>query len=229
MAKPKNKRLYPSILYPSYVHLIRLRESILNAVSTYNTKGKQSVLLDFGCGDMPYKEIVEPIVGKYVGADLSLNPSADVHFDFDSKTTLPSEYADLILSSQVLEHVDEVELYLQECHRLIKKDGHVILSTHGYWVYHPTPGDYWRWTSKGLRRTIEKAGFEIVEFKGVMSVSASGLQLFQDGIISSFKNKYIIGGLAFIFQSLILFFDKISSSEKRDIDASLYVVVARRK
>jgi hypothetical protein len=69
----------------------------------------------------------------------------------------------------------------------------------------------------------------VLEFKGVMSVSASGLQLFQDGIISSFKNKYIIGGLALIFQSLILFFDKISSSEKRDIDASLYVVVARRK
>lgn len=229
MSKPKNKRLYPSILYPSYVHLTRLKEAILSAVTRYNTKGKETLLVDFGCGDMPYKEIIEPVIGKYVGADLSLNPAADVHFDFDSKTTLPGEYADLILSSQVLEHVDEVEQYLKECHRLLKKDGHIVLSTHGYWVYHPTPGDYWRWTSKGLKRTIEKAGFEIVEFKGVMSVSASGLQLFQDAIISGFKNKYIIGGLALIFQSLILFFDKISSAEKRNIDASLYVVVARRK
>src|SRR3546814_1646938 len=91
------------------------------------------------------------------------------------------EYADIVLSNQVLEHVDSPQGYLEEARRLMKPDGVLLLSTHGYWFYHPTPNDYWRWTSAGLRKTMEASGFEIVEFTGIMGLISSGLQLFQDG------------------------------------------------
>ncbi|GAA4784219.1 hypothetical protein GCM10023231_09870 [Olivibacter ginsenosidimutans] len=108
-------------------------------------------LVDFGCGDMPYYEVIKPLVREYVGVDLKMNPLAHHHIDFDSKTSLPSEFTDIILSNQVLEHVDSPEGYLDEAWRLLKPEGTLILSTHGYWYYHPTPNDYWRWTSAGLQ------------------------------------------------------------------------------
>jgi SAM-dependent methyltransferase len=178
---------------------------------------------------MPYKELFSPYVSKYVGADLNLNPKADVHFDFNSKTDLSDQYADLILSSQVLEHVDDVDSYLSESYRLLKDNGYLILSTHGYWIYHPTPGDYWRWTASGLQKTIEKHGYEIVEFTGIMGLMASGLQLFQFGLVSKFKNKYLVGATNYFFQRLVMFFDKFSSDKDRQIDASLYILVAQKK
>src|SRR3546814_579539 len=147
----------------------------LQLLEKYNTKKKDSLLLDFGCGDMPYREVIEPKVGRYLGVDLEMNPRAEHHIDFDSKTSLPGEYADIVLSNQVLEHVDSPQGYLEEARRLMKPDGVLLLSTHGYWFYHPNPNDYWRWTSAGLRKTMEASGFEIVEFTGIMGLISSGL------------------------------------------------------
>jgi SAM-dependent methyltransferase len=192
------------------------------------TNQNQKLLLaDFGCGDMPYREVIEPLVGKYLGIDLAMNPKAEHHIDFDSKTTLPDNYADIVLSNQVLEHVDTPSGYLQEAFRILKPGGSMIISTHGYWFYHPTPNDYWRWTSAGLRKTIEAEGFEINSFYGIMGLSASGLQLFQDGICVKLP-KFLVPPFALVMQTLIILFNKINSQEQRDRDGAIYVIVARK-
>jgi SAM-dependent methyltransferase len=223
-----NDRLHPTIFNTRYVHLKKLRNQTLKTIEDLTVRDKKMLLVDFGCGDMPYRSVIEPHVGKYLGVDLDLNPKAEHHIDFDSKTTLPDNYADIILSNQVLEHVDSPEGYLQEALRILKPGGTIILTTHGYWFYHPTPNDYWRWTGSGLRRTVEKEGFQVTSFFGIMGLAASGLQLFQDAFGNKLPKypKYI---LAFIMQPLILLFDKMHSQEQRNRDASLYVVVAKKK
>lgn len=222
-----NYRLNPTRTSSRYVHLTRLRNTTLAYLKDFIQPEKKNLLVDFGCGDMPYKSIVSPLVSTYLGVDLKLNPEADHHIDYNSKTTLPDEFADIILSNQVLEHVDSPESYLQEAHRLLKKDGFMVLSTHGYWLYHPTPYDYWRWTSAGLRKVIEKEGFEIVRFEGIMGLTASGLQLTQDGLIYKMP-KFMRPVFAFIMQQLVLLFDKVHSQEQRNKDASLYILVAKK-
>lgn len=222
-----NYRLHPSLFSTRYLHLRELKKHTLEMLRRYNPKGRESLLLDFGCGDMPYREVIELKVGKYEGVDLEMNPAAEHPIDFDSKTTLPDEYADIILSNQVLEHVDSPGGYLQEARRLLKPDGIMILSTHGYWFYHPTPNDYWRWTSAGLRKTIEAEDFEIVEFRGVMGLVSSGLQLFQDGLGNKMP-KPVKAVWALIMQTLIRGADKLNSQKQKDRDASLYIVVARK-
>ena len=222
-----NYRINPPISSSRYFHLIRLRNKTLSYLKDYIDPKKKNILLDFGCGDMPYKELISPMVNFYLGVDLKINPIADHHIDFNSKTTLPDEHADIILSNQVLEHVDSPESYLQEAHRLLKKDGFILLSTHGYWFYHPTPFDYWRWTSAGLRKTIEKEGFEIVRFEGIMGLTASGLQLTQDGLMHKMPG-FLRPVFSFIMQRLIFLFDKVHSQEQRNKDASLYILIARK-
>src|ERR1700712_5038629 len=222
-----NDRLYPSIFNPRYVVLTQLRDATVKKIEELTANNKDFVLIDFGCGDMPYKPVIEPHVGKYLGVDLEMNPKADHHIDFDSKTTLPDNYADIILSNQVLEHVDTPSGYLQEAYRILKPGGTLICTTHGYWFYHPTPNDYWRWTSAGLRKTIEAEGFTINSFFGIMGLAASGLQLLQDAIILKLP-KFLAPPFAFVMQLFIRLFDKIHTQQQRDRDASLYVVVAKK-
>lgn len=222
-----NDRLNPNIFHTRYIHLKRLRDKTLKSLSEITGGGSNLILVDFGCGDMPYRSVIEPTVGKYIGVDLAINPQADHYIDFDSKTTLPDNYCDIILSNQVLEHVDSPHGYLSEAYRLLKPGGNAIFTTHGYWYYHPTPNDYWRWTSAGLKKTIVAEGFKIKSFYGIMGLAASGLQLFQDALLLKMP-KFIKPVWAFIMQSLIYLFDKINTQQQRDRDASLYVVVVTK-
>jgi len=222
-----NDRLQPSLFHPRYVHLTHLRDATLKTIYQLTADKKDLLLVDFGCGDMPYRSVIEPHVGKYLGVDLEMNPKAEHHIDFDSKTTLPDNYADIVLSNQVLEHVDSPSGYLKEALRILKPGGSIILTTHGYWYYHPTPNDYWRWTSAGLRKTVEDSGFRVRSFHGIMGLAASGLQLLQDAIINKLP-KFLVPPFAFVMQLKIRLFNKMNSQPQRDRDASLYVVIAQK-
>jgi SAM-dependent methyltransferase len=222
-----NSRLNPTIFHTRYVSLSQLRDETVKQIKILTDTNKEQLLVDFGCGDMPYRSVIEPLTGKYLGVDLEMNPKAEHHIGFDSKTTLPDNYCDIVLSNQVLEHVDTPSGYLHEALRILKPGGFLLISTHGYWFYHPTPNDYWRWTSAGLRKTIEAEGFVIKSFHGIMGLAASGLQLFQDGICVKLP-KFLVPPFALVMQALVSLFNKINSQEQRDRDGAIYVIVAQK-
>ena len=224
-----NWRLYPSIFNSRRFALSRTTRAIKEIINHYLSNSKKFNLVDYGCGDMPYKPLFEPYVKKYIGADLSINQLAEIKFNTEGKIDLQSDYADVVLSTQVLEHVENPEHYLNECFRILKNNGLLILSTHGYWIYHPTPNDYWRWTSSGLKKILMKAGFEISSFKGIVSRPSIGIQLLQDSLIFKIP-KFLIPFIAFPSQILMFILDKILSSQKsRDADAGIYITVCKAK
>jgi len=141
--------------------------------------GSAARLLDLGCAQRPYKRLL-PAGVEYVGADLPGNPLADVVLTPEGTVPLPDASFDVVLSTQVLEHVLDPGSYLAECRRLLRVGGSLVLSTHGIMYYHQDPEDYWRWTSVGLARTVEAAGLRVVEQRGILGLAATGLQLFQD-------------------------------------------------
>jgi len=222
-----NYRLNPNIFSTRFLVLKYLRDATLSALRNLSGNKRELILADYGCGDMPYRPIIEPLVKCYLGIDLKSNPLAEFPIDFDSKISMEDSKVDLVLSNQVLEHVESPIGYLSEALRILKPGGSLILSTHGYWLYHPTPNDYWRWTSAGLKMEIEKAGFEIQSFYGILGLSASGLQLFQDGICVKLP-KILTYPIALFMQSIIFLFDKINSQEQRNRDAAVYILVAKK-
>jgi len=204
---------------------------MLTIAEKYLTKGSGFILVDYGCGTMPYRPIFEPYVAQYIGVDLPGNEHADFYTEPSGKVRLPNGFADVILSTQVLEHVEQPMEYLRECYQLLKPGGLLILSTHGYWMYHPDPRDLWRWTSDGLKQILQKAGFQIVEFQGLMGLAATGLQLLQDGLMPKVP-RFVRSGFAFLMQRLIIIIDKLSdASDKsgRDKDACIFIVVAKKE
>ena len=186
----------------------------------------QARLLDYGCADVPYRGFFPSDV-EYVGADIAGNPSASLELRPDG--SLPSEDAsfDLVLSTQVLEHVAEPELYLSECFRVLRPGGQLLLSTHGIMVYHPDPVDLWRWTCEGLDRAVRNAGFEVLRFEGVMGLAATGLQLIQDAVYWRLPRR-LRHALALCLQSLIALVDRIEGAESRRTNALVFILVARK-
>jgi SAM-dependent methyltransferase len=124
------------------------------AKRAYDDFGRYRVL-DVGSGIKPYAPFFEPYVDAYVGVDLE-NPAADLE---GSAEALPVEDGtfDLVLCTQVLEHVGDPALAVRELHRVTAPGGRVLASTHGVQVYHPAPTDYWRWTHAGLERMFERS------------------------------------------------------------------------
>jgi len=223
-ASTPSDRLYPSRSSGRYYVLNKLRSHLEFVVNKYLREKKDLVLVDFGCGSMPYRSLFEPYVASYLGVDLPGNEKADLIISPDYELQLPKNYADIVLSTQVLEHVDTPLAYLDCCYRTLKPGGILILSTHGCWVYHPDPQDYWRWTSGGLRKILAESGFRIEGIHGLVGLAPTGMQLFQDALIPRIPpliRPLFVG----VFQLFIALLDKIHSSAERDEDACLFVSV----
>lgn len=147
-------RLAPTYGDCLYLHLSDLRLA-LDAFKT----DRQITVLDFGCGGSPYRALFPR--ADYRRADFADLTNLDYVIDADSRVTERSEHFDMILSTQVLEHVPDPTAYLSECHRLLKNGGLLLCSTHGIYEDHGCPYDFHRWTADGLRLALQNADFRI--------------------------------------------------------------------
>jgi SAM-dependent methyltransferase len=153
-------------------------ESLIEHLAAPSDLPPDAQVLDYGCATQPYRKLFAADID-YIGADLQGNPLARVELRPDGTVPQPDSSVDLVLSTQVLEHVVDPALYLSECYRLLRPGGALALSTHGIMYYHPDPEDYWRWTSAGLTKLVEDAGLEVAEVRGVMGLGSAALQLLQ--------------------------------------------------
>ena len=187
----------------------------------------EHTLVDYGCGNMPYRELISPRIAKYIGCDLEGNSLADVEYSADGILPIAEGSVDLVLSTQVLEHVADPHAYLTEACRILKTGGKLLISTHGVWRYHPDPTDYWRWTCDGLRKQIQAAGFEIKSVEGIMGPMATSVQLFQDAFMRRLP-RWMRKVFCLAMQLAMQFADYITSDEVRDRDACVFAVVAEK-
>lgn len=183
-------------------------------------------VLDYGCADIPYRRFFPGTV-EYLAADIPGNPDATLMINQDGTLPVDDECVDVVISTQVLEHVTDPTLYLSECRRVLRPRGRLLLSTHGLMVYHPDPVDLWRWTGAGLREAVERAGLRIVRFEGIMGLPASGLQFVQDGFYHRLPRR-LQPAFAYLMQSLIMLADRHETQDSRDLNALVFGLVAEK-
>jgi len=110
-------------------------------------------VLDLGSGEAPYAALFPH--RRYVTADLFVG--ANVRCD---ATLLPFRTAafDLVLCTEVLEHVPDPEATMREIRRVMTDRGSLVLTTPLTWGVHATY-DFHRWTDSGLIRLLARHGF----------------------------------------------------------------------
>ncbi len=143
-----------------YLHL----SDLLLALQAHATAAKIDIL-DFGAGSSPYRALFPN--ANYQRADFALGDGHGLDYVLGEslQVAAPDNRFDLIISTQVLEHVVSPENYLRECLRLLRPGGKLILSTHGIYADHPCPFDLHRWTADGLAVQCKNSGFENVAVK----------------------------------------------------------------
>ncbi len=114
-------------------------------------------VLDVGCGIKPYYPFFAQHASEYVGVDVVPGPQVDLIGGVEQLPVADASF-DLVICTQVLEHVDDPGLAVRELRRVTAPGGRVLASTHGVQVYHPSPNDLWRWTHAGLGRLFADNG-----------------------------------------------------------------------
>ncbi len=151
------------LMSPFYI----TRKILANAIEKQATNIRGRVL-DYGCGSKPYKSLFKHT--EYIGVDIE-NPghshaNENVDYFFDG-LNLPfeNESFDSCFSSEVFEHVFDIDKTLQEIKRVLKKNGKILITTPFVWDEHEAPHDYCRYTSFGLKNILERNGFSIINQK----------------------------------------------------------------
>jgi SAM-dependent methyltransferase len=138
------------------------------------------ILVDIGCGRKPYQRLFSPYVSKHIGVDQTESPHGLDAVDIAGTaydTGLPDNFADAVLSTEVLEHLEEPDAAVQEMHRILKPNGILILTVPLLWHVHEAPRDFYRYTQYGLRHLFEKGGFKIVELRALNGAIVTFSQL----------------------------------------------------
>ena len=124
-------------------------------------------MIDLGCGTKPYKHEFKN-VSKYIGLDIEHSGNWDtkemIDVFYDGKTfPFKDQSIDGVFSSETFEHIFNLEEIIAEINRVLKKDGHLLITCPFFWPEHEVPYDYARYSSFGIKHLLEKHGFVIVE------------------------------------------------------------------
>ncbi|HEY1960012.1 MAG TPA: class I SAM-dependent methyltransferase, partial [Polyangiaceae bacterium] len=128
-------------------------------------------LLDVGCGQKPYYDIIKPHVDEYVGIEYAPafvetasstkgKRGPDIVYDGD-RMPLPDESFDTVMCIQVLEHTPKPQALLDDIARVLRPGGLLVISAPFSFRLHEEPNDYFRYTPHGLRKMLESAGLEV--------------------------------------------------------------------
>jgi SAM-dependent methyltransferase len=107
-------------------------------------------LLDVGGRGKPYACFFSRRVANHYVLDVAPGPSVDVVGD---ARVMPFADAsiDVVLITQVLEHIPDPIAVIAEIRRVLKPGGTLLLSVPSIFPQHGSPGDYWRYMPQGLQ------------------------------------------------------------------------------
>lgn len=221
-------RAKPRPWQTDWLLLRALRSTIRSELGAHLAKPAR--IVDLGCGDMPYRSIVEELGLDYLGADLGAG--ADLAIAPSGRVELEDASVDAVLSIQVLEHVRDLDSYCTEVRRVLKPGGTLLLSTHGTWLYHPHPEDHRRWTRTGLVIDLEMRGFKVEGLEAIVGPLATTTLLRLTGFVFILRKLPVFGKslsaiLCLIMNARAWLEDAITPESIRMDNACVYWLRAR--
>ena len=118
-----------------------------------DTLGPDARILDVGAKQAPYRHYFQR--ARFETADIRAEVHPDFVVDVQELTKLvPRDAYDLVICTEVLEHVENPRLAVEEIRRILKPNGTMLATTPYIVPYHPDPTDYWRLTFEAWRSVL---------------------------------------------------------------------------
>lgn len=218
-----------------FSHNWLVKKIVYAAVKEMAAKYAHGVLLDIGCGEKPYESVFSPYIHDYIGLDheISMHDTSKVDiFATAYDTTIANESVDTIVCLSVLEHLERPWDAIKEMNRILKPNGHVIVTAQFFWHLHEEPRDFYRYTEYGIKYLLENNGFEVLELNPLSGFCVTFGQEFVYYLFGFRRGGrlnplwWIIPIVGGCLQGLCYLLNKFDNSEKFTF---LYLVVARKK
>ena len=157
-----------------------MRRAILEALCS-QLQDLYGVVLDIGCGYMPYKSLVlapPSRAERYIGLDLKDNIYQKPDLEWDGRN-IPLEdcSVDCALATEVFEHCQDPEIVMCESLRVLKPGGLLFFTVPFLWPLHNVPHDEYRFTPFALERHLRNSGFGQIKLKALGGWDASLAQM----------------------------------------------------
>jgi SAM-dependent methyltransferase len=222
------RRLRPRMIDSDWLVMRGMAREIRRLAAELGAPG--AVVIDYGCGNMPYRPLFEAAGCRYLGADFDGTP--DMAISADGRIDAADASADLVVSFQVLEHVRDLGRYFAEARRVLKPGGRLLLSTHGTWLYHPHPEDHRRWTRQGLIADLESHGFSVTSCEAVIGPLAWTTVLRLTGFAFVLKRIPAVGSLtaaalAALMNARAFLEDALTPADITKDNACVYVTLSQ--
>jgi SAM-dependent methyltransferase len=130
-------------------------------------------VLDIGAGRDLLRRMAGAQVKRWVSMDFDLR-SATIDVQGDAHALpFPDASFDCIVCADVLEHLQNPELALEEMYRVLRSQGVLIISVPFFLNLHEEPYDFGRYSIYGLRSLLQRHGFEEVELERTCGLVAT--------------------------------------------------------
>lgn len=156
-----------SFLRSDYFVVRALSAFIADALRTTIYPG--ALVVDVGCGEGPWRSLVRELGARYVCLDIAQNSSGSVTALCTADALpLADGTVDVVLCTEVLEHVPDPPNAVCELKRILRTGGSAIVTTPFLYPLHEEPRDFQRLTTHQLRRLALRAGFvpHLIETRG---------------------------------------------------------------
>jgi len=135
-------------------------------VQKYLDPNKKLAIIEIGsCSDQTYRPLFESPNWTYVGADLKGQPpQVDLILSTPySYSNIQDKSYDVVVSGQVLEHIEDMYAWILELKRILRTGGLICIIAPWSWEQHDSP-DCWRILPDGMKFLLAKvAGFKLLE------------------------------------------------------------------
>jgi SAM-dependent methyltransferase len=124
-----------------------------------------AAVLDAGSGTAPYRELFAHCSYSTTDWENSIydeSRQADYIGSLES-LPVPDGAFDVVVLTEVLEHVEEPVAALTELRRVLRSGGRLWMTTPMVWQLHEEPYDFYRYTSHGLRSLLGRSGFAEID------------------------------------------------------------------
>lgn len=171
----------------------------------YHLKAEMRVL-DNGCGRGEFLDAFGQLGLEAYGTDVSDYCKEARVVDLNTQA-LPFEddFFDMVFTKSVLEHIENVEYYIAEMHRVLKKGGILVIMVPDwetqYLIFYQDPTHIHPYTKKSVERLLGMCGFQAVEAEKFVQIPGvwaspflaglSGLVRLAGPVKKIYKNKFI--------------------------------------